>query len=152
MAPAPPPTAPPDAPPEEAGFGAELVAGLLAVAIAIGCLIPPIVHFLTGPLGPAIGGFIAGQRVRPGARAVLVIAVMTGVGLAVAVGGLVLVLGALTEPGSPMEERGAGMLDSLQQGSMPLLVAAVAGLYGALLGGLGAGLGAAFKARAAGLS
>lgn len=41
-----------------------VVATAMAVGIAILCLFPPIVHFVSGPLGPAIGGYLAGSRMR----------------------------------------------------------------------------------------
>lgn len=37
---------------------------LMAVGIAIVCLLPPLVHLVTGPLGPAIGGYLAGSRMK----------------------------------------------------------------------------------------
>lgn len=39
-------------------------ATVMAVIVSICCLLPPIVHFVTGPLGPAIGGYLAGSRMR----------------------------------------------------------------------------------------
>jgi len=39
-------------------------ATVMAVVISILCLLPPIVHFVTGPLGPAIGGYLAGSRMK----------------------------------------------------------------------------------------
>ena len=41
-----------------------VLATAMAVGIAILCLFPPIVHFVTGPLGPAIGGYLAGSRMK----------------------------------------------------------------------------------------
>ena len=37
------------------------------MGIALACLLPPIIHFCSGPLGPAIGGYFSGSRfqVRP---------------------------------------------------------------------------------------
>jgi hypothetical protein len=139
--------------PPPSGLPSELLAGLLGVAIATGCLIPPIVHFVSGPLGPAIGGFLAGQRVRPGPRSVVVVATVIGLGMGVAAGAGVFLLGAFSAPASPMEGgTGGGRLESLRSGSMPLVVAGGAGTYGLLLGALGAGLGAAFQSRASGQS
>jgi hypothetical protein len=37
---------------------------VMAVVICVLCLLPPIVHFITGPLGPAIGGYFAGNRMK----------------------------------------------------------------------------------------
>jgi hypothetical protein len=60
------------------GIGGEIVAGMIGSVIAIVCLLPPIVHLVLGPLGPGIGGFVAGNRVRSGARGTVVIALMVG--------------------------------------------------------------------------
>jgi len=34
----------------------------LGFLVSFVCAIPPIIHFVTGPIGPALGGFIAGGR------------------------------------------------------------------------------------------
>jgi len=48
-------------------------AAVMAAAISVVCLLPPIVHLITGPLGPAIGGYFAGNRMRlSGGQAALV--------------------------------------------------------------------------------
>ena len=41
-----------------------VVNALIGLGVMVACLAPPILHFVTGPLGPAIGGFIAGIRSR----------------------------------------------------------------------------------------
>lgn len=41
-----------------------IVGAIIAGVISIICLAPPIVHFVTGPLGPAIGGYVAGSRLK----------------------------------------------------------------------------------------
>lgn len=40
---------------------------LIAIAITFGALIPPIIHFVSGPLGPFIGGYVgvASWKSRP---------------------------------------------------------------------------------------
>ena len=35
---------------------------LMGVGISLVCLLPPIAHFVTGPLGPFIGGWFAGSK------------------------------------------------------------------------------------------
>jgi protein-S-isoprenylcysteine O-methyltransferase Ste14 len=55
------------------------------MGIAVGCVLPPLVHLITGPLGPFIGGFVAANRSRPGARGRLIIAVIIGTGIAGAI-------------------------------------------------------------------
>ena len=44
--------------PPEITLGQDVKAGLMAMGIAVLCLLPPGIHFVTGPLGPAIGGFL----------------------------------------------------------------------------------------------
>lgn len=56
----------------------ELLFGLAGGGIAVGCLLPPLLHFVTGPLGPFIGGLIAANLARPGGRGRTVIAGMIG--------------------------------------------------------------------------
>jgi protein-S-isoprenylcysteine O-methyltransferase Ste14 len=63
-------------------LGAELASGLLGAGVAIACVLPPIVHLVTGPLGPLIGGFVAANRVRVGARGRAIIAVTVGTSVA----------------------------------------------------------------------
>ena len=35
---------------------------IIGFAITLGCLLPPIIHLITGPLGPFIGGWFAGSH------------------------------------------------------------------------------------------
>jgi hypothetical protein len=77
----PAPQAPPPEP-AESTLGRELLGGLLGVAVALGCVLPPLVHLVSGPLGPFIGGFVASNFVKPGMRGRAVIGVTIGSGLA----------------------------------------------------------------------
>jgi protein-S-isoprenylcysteine O-methyltransferase Ste14 len=63
-------------------LGREILSGLLGMGIAVACVLPPLVHLITGPLGPFIGGFVAANRARPGARGRMIIAAIIGTGLA----------------------------------------------------------------------
>jgi hypothetical protein len=72
----------PVAGPESSRISTEIVSGLLGVAISVGCVLPPLVHLVTGPLGPFIGGFVAASRAHPGTRGRCVISGMIGTGLA----------------------------------------------------------------------
>ncbi len=69
-------------PPEDRAstLGEEMLAGVVGAAIAVGCIAPPIVHLVTGPLGPFIGGFVAANRVKASPRASAIIAVCIGTG------------------------------------------------------------------------
>ena len=72
--------------------GVRVVKGAaLTVAIAVVCFLPPIVHLVTGPLSPLIGGYLAGNRFK-----------LTGeesaiVGLVLAIAGGVLIFVLFTE-------------------------------------------------------
>ena len=54
-------------------------AAFIGAGVALLCFLPPILHFITGPLSPAIGGFVGGMQL-PGRRPSLgAIAGMAGV-------------------------------------------------------------------------
>jgi hypothetical protein len=76
----------------ESSLGTEILSGLLGAGVAIACILPPLLHLITGPLGPFIGGFVAANRAKPGARGRIVIAVTIGTAVAslIGVGALVL--------------------------------------------------------------
>jgi hypothetical protein len=59
-------------------LGSEIVSGFLGAGVAVACVLPPIVHLVTGPLGPLIGGFVAANRAKPGTRGRVIIALMVG--------------------------------------------------------------------------
>jgi protein-S-isoprenylcysteine O-methyltransferase Ste14 len=72
--------------------GAELLSGLLGAGVAMACALPPVVHFVSGPLGPLIGGFVAANRVRTGGRGKAIIAVTIGTAFASLLGVAALVV------------------------------------------------------------
>lgn len=74
---------------EPTSIGSEIFAGIIGAGVSLGCLLPPILHLVTGPLGPAIGGFVAANKVRQSARAQLIVAVTIAMALASFVGGVV---------------------------------------------------------------
>jgi hypothetical protein len=60
----------------------EILAGFAGAGIAVACLLPiPIVHLVAMPLGPFVGGFVAGNIARPGIRGRAVIAILVGSGV-----------------------------------------------------------------------
>jgi hypothetical protein len=67
---------------EESTLLEELLAGVTGAIVTICCALPPLVHLVTGPLGPFIGGFVAGNKVSAGVRGRVIIAVSIGTGLA----------------------------------------------------------------------
>ena len=110
----------------------ELIGGLVGTAVALGCLLPPLVHLVSGPLGPLIGGFVAGQWLKPTVRGRAVIAVTIGLGLA-SIGAAAAAL--IGHDDAPSWFPGPDTIG--------LILAGVA-LYGMLLGALGTALGASF--------
>ena len=109
-------------------FGQAVVAGLLGVGVAFLCFVPPILHFITGPLAPGIGGFVAGPRTGASGDEIWIIGATIGLGLAVLLGIAAFVISAVVSGGRPL----------------PGLSAAVSGgalVYGTLLGTLGASFG-----------
>jgi hypothetical protein len=115
-----------------------LAGGVVAALIALACILPPLVHIATGPLGPAIGGFVVAQRVRPDSR-----------GIALLAGSLGLTLAGLFGGGMALAVRHLGQARPDWFPS-PDLLGAIAGgvwLYGTALGALGASLGARSKGK-----
>jgi len=91
----------PDARPPEApapSIRRDIRSGLLGVGIAILCLIPPGIHFVSGPLGPGIGGFFAATRVHARGKHIASIALTLAVGEAIIawiVAGILMVIGTI---------------------------------------------------------
>lgn len=77
--------APVDAEPDSS-IGRELASGLIGAVVSLCCLFPPILHLVTGPLGPFIGGFVAANRVRATSRARIIVALTIATALASFVG------------------------------------------------------------------
>jgi protein-S-isoprenylcysteine O-methyltransferase Ste14 len=116
--------------------GREILAGLLGAGIAIGCVLPPIVHLVTGPLGPLIGGFVAANRAKPGPRGQAIIATIVGTGVAglMAIAATVLV-GLAGRSQLPDWFPSSGMLGAVLAGVW---------LYGAVLAAVGTAVSGAF--------
>tara|TARA_B100001964_G_C13944415_1_gene470441 strand:+ start:238 stop:603 length:366 start_codon:yes stop_codon:yes gene_type:complete len=47
--------------------------------IAIVMLLPPIIHFITGPIGPLIGGFVAGTKIKAMPSQAILIGLFMGI-------------------------------------------------------------------------
>jgi len=80
--------------------GRELLAGLLGVGIALLCLLPPLLHLVSGPLGPFIAAFIVTHLFKPSARGRAIIAGVIGVGITSILGGAAVVVSRLDTPPS----------------------------------------------------
>jgi hypothetical protein len=70
-----------------------------AVGISLLCFLPPLVHFISGPLGPFIGGFIVGMRRKVTAQEGLLIGIGMGVLFGI-IGLLGVVAAELLSPGT----------------------------------------------------
>jgi len=121
----------------------ELLGALAVVGIATGLLLLPVVHFIAGPFGPAIGAFVVAQRIRPGGRGVAIVAVGAGAGFGVVVALASLALVAFTVTGSPMEDTSKGWRSVVGRPDFALLAGSIAFVWGALLAAAGAAIGAA---------
>ena len=55
---------------------------LLGFGISLACLVPPLIHFVTGPLGPLIGGWFAGSKHRAEPDQAMGIGVLMGLFMA----------------------------------------------------------------------
>jgi hypothetical protein len=76
----------------------EILAGVIGGGVTLVCFLPPILHFVTGPLGPLIGGFVAAKQVPPSTRARIVIAAVAGAGIGALAATAVAIIGGLDGP------------------------------------------------------
>jgi hypothetical protein len=67
---------------KQSTIGRELASGLIGAVVSVCCIFPPILHLVTGPLGPFIGGFVAANRVQPTPRARFLVALTIATTLA----------------------------------------------------------------------
>jgi hypothetical protein len=82
-----------DGSPPRVGKG--IVAGLIGLGVCVLCLLPPIFHFVTGPLGPLIGGFAAGARIKARGWEASIIGMTIGFGIGLVASMIVVVAGSL---------------------------------------------------------
>lgn len=101
--------------------GRVAIGTLIAFAVSVICLLPPGIHFVTGPIGPAIGGYVAGSqmKLRGGESAIV------GLAMGIAIAATFII----------SFEYLAFMPDLAPQASIPLSI--IGALYIGLLGGLG---------------
>jgi hypothetical protein len=79
-------------------IGREFVSGLIGAGVSLACILPPLLHIVTGPLGPFIGGFVAANRVQPRPRAQLIVAFTVATALSGFVGSALGVAASLAAP------------------------------------------------------
>ena len=82
----------------DSSIGREFVSGLIGAGVSVACILPPILHLVTGPLGPMIGGFVAANRVRPGPRAQIIVALTIATALSGFVGSALGVAASVAAP------------------------------------------------------
>jgi hypothetical protein len=117
-------------------LGGEVVSGLLGAGVAMACVLPPLLHLVTGPLGPFIGGFVAANRSKPGLRGRFIIAATIGTAVAGLVGVAAQVLTSLAGRSSlPSWFPAPGTLAAILVGVW---------IYATVLGAVGAAVSAAF--------
>ncbi len=99
--------------------------------MALLMLLPPIVHFVTGPLGPLVGGFFGGSRAKAAFPVAAGVGVLMALFMAAPVGGLVALGTAFEIPFLPRS-----MLDALGViGIVVVVYTGVMGTVGAVVGG-----------------
>lgn len=117
----------------------EVLFGVMGGAIAVACVLPPILHFVTAPLGPLIGGFIAAQQVKPEARGRAIIAGMVGAVLAALLSAIALAIAAFAGSGGP-----PNWFPSY--GTLALIILG-AWLYATVLAGVGVAVSGRFQSK-----
>ncbi|HXH18398.1 MAG TPA: hypothetical protein VNJ07_04870 [Chitinophagales bacterium] len=116
------------------------LSGLMGFGISAGCLLPPVLHFVTGPLGPFIGGFAGGMKARAKIQGAVVIGLTMGICLSLFLLLLALVIASF-QISLPALRNGIFGNDSLTFLSLlkivliPFSIATVLGTAGAYLGG-----------------
>ena len=107
---------------------------LIGFGLSILLLLIPIVHFITGPLGPLIGGYVGGGVVRAAPHQALGIGLLMGLFMAAPV-----LLIALALQSLEVWEAGQGLLTSVA--GILAIWAGVFGAVGAYFGGRAGGSG-----------
>jgi hypothetical protein len=130
-------TAVPDASEQHAAGGTlarQALGGAIATAIALACVLPPLVHIVTGPLGPFIGAFVVAQRLEPDPRGCAVIAATLGLSFGLLGAAAAALVAGLSGPSGPP--------DWFPDTATVALIVGGMAAYAAALGGAGAAVGA----------
>lgn len=105
-----------------------LLGGLIGAGVAIACLLPPILHFISGPLGPLIGGVVAGAKF----RATGVYALVAGLTIGLLLALVVPVFGTLLQAVLPVQFPAEALV---AVGVISFLYSSALGTAGAWMGG-----------------
>jgi hypothetical protein len=108
---------------------------LIGFVISLVCLLPPLVHFVTGPLGPVIGGWIAGSKHRAEPEQALGIGVLMGLFMVFPVGAVLVV------------DKLAPSLNSWVESDILTIIGIVILVYTTVLGSVGAMVGGYMASR-----
>ena len=107
-----------------------LKGALIGFAVALAMLLPPIIHWVSGPLGPLVGGFIGGSRARASGWRALGVGLLMGLFMILPIVVILLVMSSVAEsliPGGVRKILG--------------IIAAVIVLYTGFMGSIGAAIG-----------
>ena len=112
-----------------------LKGALIGFAVALAMFLPPILHWVTGPLGPLVGGFFGGSRARLRPAQAPLMGLLMGLFMA-APFSLLIAAGSVADTFLP---------ESLQK--VLGVVAVVIVLYTTVMGSIGAAIGGALALR-----
>ena len=113
---------------ESTGFGLIFKGAMIGFGLSILLLLIPIVHFITGPLGPLIGGYVGGGATRAAPHQALGIGILMGIFMATPV-----ILVALALQSLEIWESAQGIL--MSAAGLLGVWAGVFGMVGAYFGG-----------------
>ena len=117
-----------------------IISGFIGFGISVLCIVPPIIHFVTGPLGPLIGGFFGGMKTKAKWNGAIAIGLTIGISLALfltLLGSIILSL-KISIPGMMNNIVKADSLTSatlLKISLFPFSLGTILGTLGAYLGG-----------------
>ena len=114
-----------------------LKGALIGCGVALLMLLPPIIHFVSGPLGPLVGGFFGGARARASLVEAIGVGFFMSVFMAAPIAGLV-ILGSAIE--LPLPESVRNVL--VYVGIVVVVYTGFMGTIGAVIGGHSARLAA----------
>ena len=109
---------------------------LIGFAIALAMLLPPVLHWITFPLGPLIGGFFGGSKARIHPTRAPIMGLLMGLFMVLPVVVILLVLSTVAEAAIPR-----GLRSILE------VVALVVVLYTGVMGSIGAAIGGLVASR-----